>query len=86
MITDGVSGHDPERIVWFRLVFAKQEAFSYFPIGLQGNMGQDAQLGVKRPVTISLSCNCLEATFSALFNTQCVGSTLAKNDVPAISR
>ena len=32
--TDGVSGNDPERIGWFRLVYAKRETFSYFPTGL----------------------------------------------------
>ena len=32
--TDGVSGHDTERIGWFRSVYAKREAFSCFPIGL----------------------------------------------------
>ena len=34
IITYGVSGLDPERIGPFRLVYAKWEAFSYFPIGL----------------------------------------------------
>ena len=32
--TDGASGHDPERIGWFWLVYVKREAFSYFPLGL----------------------------------------------------
>ena len=31
IITYGVSGYDPERIVWFRLVYAKRGAFSYLP-------------------------------------------------------
>ena len=34
IITDGVSVHDSERIGWFRLVYVKREAFSYFLIGL----------------------------------------------------
>ena len=34
-ITNGVSGHDIERIWWFRLVYSKWETFSYYPIGLQ---------------------------------------------------
>ena len=34
IITDRVSGHDPERIGWFRLVYAEREAFSYFFTGL----------------------------------------------------
>ena len=33
-ITDGLSGHDPERIGWFRLICAKREAFSHFPVAL----------------------------------------------------
>ena len=39
IITDGVSGHDSERIGWFRLVFAKLETFPYFPIGLWYSLG-----------------------------------------------
>ena len=34
IITNGLSGHDPEIIGWFWLVYAKREAFSYFPIDL----------------------------------------------------
>ena len=34
IITDGMSGHDPEWIGWLRLVYAETEAFSYFPLGL----------------------------------------------------
>ena len=34
IITIGVSGHNPERIGWFRSVCAKREAFSYFLIDL----------------------------------------------------
>ena len=30
-ITDWASGHDPERIRWFRLVYAKLEGLSHFP-------------------------------------------------------
>ena len=33
IITDGVIGLDPERLGWFRLVYARLETFSYFPIG-----------------------------------------------------
>ena len=32
--TDGLSGHDPEKIGWFRSVYGKGEGFSNFPIGL----------------------------------------------------
>ena len=31
IITDGVSGHDPERIGWFRLVYAKEKHFHISP-------------------------------------------------------
>ena len=31
IIADGVSGHDPQIIKWFRLVYEKREAFSHFP-------------------------------------------------------
>ena len=34
IITDGVSGHAPERIGWLRSVYVKKEAFLYFSIGL----------------------------------------------------
>ena len=44
IIPDGVSGLDPERIGWFRLVYAKWEAFSYFPIGLPIIGGHEVDL------------------------------------------
>ena len=34
IFTNGVNGHNAERIGWFRLVYAKWEALSYFPINL----------------------------------------------------
>ena len=48
--TDGVSGHDPNRIGWFRSVYEKREAFSHFPIGLKwGGHENDPPLGQCTP-------------------------------------
>ena len=45
MITDGATGHDAEIIGSFRLVYAKREAFSHFPIGqFHGNVINIANL------------------------------------------
>ena len=46
IITDGASGHDPERIEWFRLVYVKREAFSCFPIGLLKWGGHEIDLAL----------------------------------------